>query len=134
MKKKDDRALLIELWLGKADNALAAARHALQTDDLSLAMNRIYYACFYAVTGVLLSKGLSFNRHAAVRSAVHQHLIKPGLIDVDRGAFYDRAFDDRQEADYDVTAEFELEIVAERIDKAAGFVHLMRDLLAREVP
>lgn len=52
-------------------------------------VSRLYYASFYAVSALLLLKGLSSSKHSGIRSLFHQHLVKPGLIDVELGRLYD---------------------------------------------
>jgi hypothetical protein len=92
-------------------------------------MNRVYYACFYAVCAVLAAEGMAYGKHSSVRAALHQHLVKQGRLATAWGAFYNRAFDDRQEADYEAGAEFDEVTVGDRIAKAAEFLAEMKRLL-----
>lgn len=100
MSEAEARAMAVAQWMSRADRALAAADRELEAGDCELATNRIYYACFYAASALLLSQGLTFTKHAGVRAAVHQQLVRSGRLSVELGEFYDRAFDDRNEADY----------------------------------
>ena len=52
---------LIGLWLGKAKGSLASAELELNAGHTSFAVNRLYYACFYAVTALLLRDGKDYN-------------------------------------------------------------------------
>ena len=63
-------------------------------------VNRLYSACFYAVSALLLTKGLTATRHSSLRTLFHQHLIRPGLLPLGQGQLYDRLFDQRQRSDY----------------------------------
>jgi uncharacterized protein len=63
-------------------------------------VNRLYYACFYAVSALLLTKGLTATSHRGLRTLFHQHLILPGLLPLGQGQLYDRLFDQRQQSDY----------------------------------
>lgn len=120
---------LVRYWLEKSHLALAAAERERAAGDLSLAMNRVYYACFYAVCAVLAAEGIAYGKHSAVRAALHQHLVKPGRVDPAWGAFYNRAFDDRQEADYEAAPEFDDATVTDRIARAAEFIGQLRRLV-----
>jgi hypothetical protein len=120
---------LARYWLEKSRRALEAAERERAAADLPLAVNRVYYACFYALSAVLTADGMAYGKHSAVRSALHQRLVKAGRVTPEWGAFYDRAFDDRQEADYEAVAEFDDATVRERIGKAAAFVAEMKRLL-----
>lgn len=67
---------LIRYKLSRAEETLAEARVMLQTSHLYGAANRIYYACFYAVTALLLTQNLSSSKHsggiAAYQSKFHR--------------------------------------------------------------
>ncbi len=122
------RAVIIHLMV-KSEMALAAARRECDAGDLPLAMNRVYYACFYAASAVPLRNKKQFARHAGVRPALHQYLINPGRVSPEFGKFHDQAFEDRQEADYTMAAEFEATTVAAGIEEAERFGAEMRRLL-----
>ena len=129
MSEDEARRAVISLWMSKADLALTAADRELVAGDLSLAVNRVYYAGFYALSAVLLRDDQEFSSHAGVRAALHQHLIKSGRVPAALGKFYDQAFDDRQEADYAAVADFEEAGVRARIAEAREFVTVLKALL-----
>ncbi len=129
MSEDDARRAVIRHLLAKADKALAAARREHAAGDLDLAVNRVYYACFYAASAVLLRDKRQFVKHAGVRAAIHQHLVKPGTLSTALGKFYDEAFTDRQEADYGLAVVFDSTSVAARMEQAERFVAEMRRLL-----
>ena len=81
MSREENLKELLRYWFEKADEALDAASDEMNAGRLSFSVNRIYYACFYAVSAVLLRKDLRFKKHSGVRAAFHQHLIKSGMID-----------------------------------------------------
>ncbi|HUT45676.1 MAG TPA: HEPN domain-containing protein [Sedimentisphaerales bacterium] len=54
MNEGEARKTLIALWLEKAEEALASAQLELNAGHTNFAVNRLYYACFYAVTALLL--------------------------------------------------------------------------------
>jgi len=63
-------------------------------------MNRLYYACFYAVSAVLLSKQLSASTHGGTRTLFSQHLVHPGLVTPEFAQLYYQLFDARQSSDF----------------------------------
>lgn len=129
MNGEEARQVLIGCLLEKADLALSAAQREFNAGDYGLAMNRVYYACFYAASAVLTHENLQYARHSGVRAALHQHLVKAGRLTAELGRFYNDAFDDRQEADYDVIVEFDSETVRSRIVTATQFVTQMKLIL-----
>lgn len=130
MTREEVRRSVVEYWSRKADAALASARSEYAAGRLDFAVNRIYYACFYAASAVLLKHGKKFVKHSGVRGAIHQELVKPGLLDVKWGKIYDQIFESRQSGDYLELYEFEQAQVSELLTQAEGFVAEMRRLLA----
>jgi uncharacterized protein (UPF0332 family) len=130
MTSEAARRAVIEYWLRKADVSLESARSEYAAGRLDFSVNRIYYACFYAASAVLLGQGKKFVKHSGVRGAVHQDLVKPGLLDVKWGKIYDQIFENRQSGDYLELYEFENAQVSELLKQAEGFVGEMRRLLS----
>jgi len=85
-------------------------------------VTRIYYACFYAVSALLLTESQSSPKHSGVRSLFDQSWIATGRLPKDMGRFYRRLFDARQRGDYDDLATFDPAEVRSWIDTAAGFL------------
>lgn len=129
MKNNDQQKELIKLWLEKADDALDSAKLELDQNHVSFAVNRLYYACFYAVTSLLLQDEKQFTRHSAVKSEFIKTYIKSGKIDVKWNRFYQKLFDDRQEGDYIPTASFDKEEISNRLQQAYEFVDIIRKLI-----
>ncbi len=62
--------------------------------------NRLYYACFYIVSALLLSEGKKFDSHKGVKSEFHRFFVKEGSISKQSGKTFNRLFNLRQEGDY----------------------------------
>lgn len=113
---------LIEYWLKRADETLEEARIMLKTGHPRGCTNRLYYACFYAITSLLLSKNLSSSKHSGVMSLFNMHFIKSGIIPVEMGKFYSELFENRMESDYGSWDEFENESTEKDIEQAAEII------------
>lgn len=129
MNEYDARQTLIMLWLAKANDALASAELELNENHTSFAVNRLYYACFYAVTALLLRDEKQFARHSAVKSEFVKTYIKSGMIDVKWNKFYQKLFDDRQEGDYIPTVAFDDSEVSIKLQQAHEFVEIIRSFI-----
>lgn len=132
MIKKDSLQEIVHYWIEKAVDSLASSEDELKAGRLSFAVNRIYYACFYAVSAILLQKKLRFQKHSGVRAAFHQHLIKPGLISKEYGNFYDEVFEARQRGDYLELVCFDKKQVEGWLKKGKLFVETMKSLVSKE--
>ena len=101
-------------------------------------MSRLYYACFYAVSALLLTKGLTATRHSSLRTLFHQHLIRPGLLPLGQGQLYDRLFDQRQRSDYADLVHFGVQEVRGWYVEVEAFVTavavLIQQALAASLP
>ena len=60
MTDQPQRAEVVRYWWSKALESLASARREFEASSYSFAMNRLYYAAFYAVCAVLLERRESF--------------------------------------------------------------------------
>lgn len=74
---KQESALYIE----HARQMLEVAAYNLANDFYGSAINRAYYAIFYAANALLATRGLSRSKHSGVVAAFRQHFIRPGLIE-----------------------------------------------------
>lgn len=90
----------LDLIMRKARRSLEAAKRNFDAGDYDFASSRAYYAAFYAVEGVLVTKELSFSKHSAVISAFIQHFVKTGRFPKELGKLLARLFRHRQLGDY----------------------------------
>ena len=119
-------------WLGRAREALSDARLLADAGRLRACVNRLYFACFYAATALLISRGLTSSKHSGVRALLHQHVVRSGEVPRDLARSYDTLFDSRLEGDYQALHEFSAEDVAVWMDGAERFVTHIEGLLSTE--
>lgn len=129
MKLDSDIVAIAKYWMEKSNDALASAESELAASRFTFAMNRAYYACFYAASAILLKSRRRFSKHSGVRAALHQHLVKTGHMKVEFGKIYDRLFENRQEGDYLELIQFEKDQVQHAIQDAKKFVSEVQKLL-----
>ena len=130
MKQEDYRKDVIRFWWSKSVESLSSAQRELEANSFSFAMNRIYYAAFYAASAALMDRQKSFKKHSAVRSAFHHEFTKSNLLDIEWGKFYDRLFEDRQESDYIALIEFDREYVSGQLTKCKEFLTVLKPLIS----
>ncbi|MHB8231963.1 MAG: HEPN domain-containing protein [bacterium] len=96
------KKVLVKHEFEKSRKALKQAANIFKgTDcDLQLVVNRLYYAMFYAVNGLFITKDFMTSKHASARSIFISEFAKKGLIDNYSGKFYSDMFNKRQEGDY----------------------------------
>ena len=119
---------IIQYWLQKSRESLESAQDEFKAGRLSFAVNRIYYACFYAVSALLMKKGLRFKKHSGVRAAFHQNFVKSGEINREQGRFYDEIFEARQRGDYIELIDFKTRTVKDWLHKAENFTAVIQKM------
>ena len=129
MTPQEKRREIIKYWFEKAQESIDAAQDEMQANRLSFAVNRIYYASFYAVSAVLLKENLEFKKHSGVRAALHRQLVKSGKISKEHGKFYDELFEARQRGDYIELVQFDRQQVENWLNHARIF---LRDIMSFE--
>jgi uncharacterized protein (UPF0332 family) len=120
---KNEFVDLIKYRLHKSKETLNDAKIMIEIATLSSTVNRIYYAMFYAVNGLLLSKNFSSSKHSGVRALLNKEFIKQGLVDKELGKFYSKIFEERQEGDYKDFAKFDTETVKNWLKEAENFIN-----------
>ena len=130
---KKETLTLITYRLERARESLEEANILLERGHGNAFVNRLYYACFYAVSALLLTRGLSSAKHGGVRSLFHQNFVKPGLAGTELGQIYDRLFDNRQKGDYADLVRFNPAEVIDWYDEAREFVETVRDIVKKEL-
>ena len=67
---------LIEYRLKRAMETIEDAKLLAKVDHWNPCVNRLYYACFYAVTALLIQHGLSSSKHTGIRSMFNREFVK----------------------------------------------------------
>ena len=101
----------------KALEAIEAAEHDLKGNFILAAINRMYYACYYCMTALLLTKDIYAKTHQVTRGKFSELFIKTGVFSDDIAIHIKNTFDLRQEADYDFDADISKEIAEAMIIK-----------------
>jgi uncharacterized protein (UPF0332 family) len=63
-------------------------------------MNRLYYACFYAVLALLTKNNINSHTHSGAKTQLSLHFVKTGKLDKKFGMLFGDLFDLRQKGDY----------------------------------
>ncbi|MGX9725979.1 MAG: HEPN domain-containing protein [Candidatus Electronema sp. VV] len=91
--------------------------------------NRLYYACFYAVSALLQQHDFSSGKHSGIKAYFNQHFIKTGILDKEFGRLYSRLFDARQEGDYIDFVRYTAEDVEPWIGRVRLFIDVVSELI-----
>ena len=97
MLDEQSRLGLIHYRLERADEAMEEARIMADSSHYNAAVNRLYYACFYAVQALLLKHHIAATTHAGVKSMLGLHFISKGIT-----------LQNPQDSEYQLLADFSI--------------------------
>ncbi len=120
-----------EPLMEKAYRSLSAADRNLAAGDSETALNRAYYASFYATTAALLSEGEVVKTHAGVQGRFYRRFVDSGRIPAATAQSFTRAFQARQTSDYTVQPPASLESATALLEDVRWFVGSIAKLLGR---
>ncbi len=118
--------------LSKAERSLAAARRHLVERDYDFAVSRAYYAVFYALEAVLLTRELAFSKHSGVIAAFNREFVRTGVFPARFSKQISRLFRERQIGDYSFGVEVSPERAREDVEIAAGIVRAIQVYLGEK--
>ncbi|MBR2105388.1 MAG: HEPN domain-containing protein [Bacteroidales bacterium] len=126
---EQSRAELVKYRISRADEAIQEAQLMANDCHYNAAVNRLYYACFYAVQALLVKHGILSSTHAGVKTMLSLHFVSKGVIDVEYGKTFSRLFEIRHSGDYDDFVYCDKEMIDEYTPKAEAFVSKIKELL-----
>lgn len=98
---EQSRQSLIGYRLDRAYETMKEANLLAKEGFYNAAVNRLYYACFYASIALLVANGLATSTHSGVKTMLGLHFISNGLLDIEHGKTFSRLFEIRHSGDYD---------------------------------
>ncbi len=129
---KSERKELVQYRISRAYETLREVDFLIKHQLWNITVNRLYYACYYAVIALLISKKIKAQTHAGVRQMFGLHFVKTGLIDKELGSFFSNIFDKRLTGDYDDFIDYNKEDVLALIKPAKKFIHQIEELLKKK--
>ena len=109
-------------YLEGARNALQGAQYNLDGGFDGIAVNRAYYAFFYAATALLLTLDITRSRHAGVLAAFREYFVKAEAFPIEDSRAYGSAFELRNIADYEMLGQVDSVQARAAVESAQGFV------------
>lgn len=127
-------AALIHYRLEQADEALAAAALNLANGLERSAINRAYYAMFYAVLALLAERTVETSRHSGAVAQFDLLYVKPQVFRAEMSRSLHRAFLHRQAADYGAETALTRTEIESLTSEARTFVAEVRAYFERRAP
>ena len=127
----EHRIALVQYRFERAYLTLKEADYMRKGDFFNAAINRLYYACFYAATGLLRSKGIDAGTHNGVKTMLSYHFVRTNLLSLEHGSTYCILFYKRHSGDYEDFAYCDAALVDYLLPRAEAFIKAV-EILAQE--
>lgn len=117
--------------LARAEATLSDADLLLERGSLKSAVNRYYYAAFYAARALLATKEMDSSKHSGVISLFQKHFVKSGAIPRDVSKAFPRVFEARVDTDYEDFTVLEKAEADSIREQTAEFVESCKEAINR---
>ena len=125
----DDMTAYIRYRLEKADEVYYAAQILSDAKQWNSVINRLYYACFYSASALLLYRGISAKTHSGVIGTFSEKIVRGGEFSVDEFRIYSKLLNWRSKGDYSDLYDFSEEDVLPMMNPARMFIDKVKSLI-----
>ena len=125
----EQRVDIVRYRLENALNTLAEVESHRANGFYNTAVNRMYYACYYAASAALIAYHIEAKSHEGVRQQLGLQFVLTGKISQEQGRFYSRLYSKRTTGDYDDFINHTMQTVDELLPQAQSFVKTIEELL-----
>ena len=132
MLTDEERKALVANKVRRSNETWAETKGIMEQRYWYAAANRMYYACYYMVTALLLKYGYSSHTHGGTIGLFGLHFVKPGLVSSEHGKFFSELFELRQTGDYDDWKVVTEEDVMPLVPTAEEFLKTLETLIRKE--
>ena len=128
----DEKRSLIVYRIAKSEETLREVDVLIANNLWNISVNRLYYACYYAVSALLLQDEIKSRTHSGTKQMFGLHFVMTGKIASEWGGFYSSIFELRQDGDYEDYIDFGATDVLALVEPAKNFVSAIKNLLLIE--
>ena len=128
----EETAAVVRRRLERAYGTLEELNHAVQGGYWYDAANRMYYACYHAVSALMSHEGLYPRTHSGIAALLGDRFIRTGRLPRDLGVFYSRALELRQGSDYSDWREITEADILPMMPHVRGFIDAIAVLVNQD--
>lgn len=121
---------LIIYRIARSFETLEEADYNAKGKYYNAAINRLYYACYYVASALMLKYNQDASTHKGIKMMLGLHFVKPGILDPKYGRIYQQLFENRQSGDYEDFTYCDKEMFDEMRPQAEDFINAVQKLIA----
>jgi uncharacterized protein (UPF0332 family) len=125
----ENRQDYIDYRFRRAEESYEDALIMVEKERWNTAMNRLYYACFYAVIALLLQKNVATKSHDGTRRQFGFLVVEEELVEKKLGKLYTKLFNARHKGDYGDLFDFDEVTVNPLVPQVREFLDQIKVLL-----
>lgn len=125
----ESRKALIDYRMQRAYETMKEAKVMIRETFYNAAINRMYYACYYATVALLLKHDIQTQTHNGVKTMLGLHFVSTGKLPLKIGKTFTTLFEKRHSGDYDDFVFCDKEMVDELFPQAELFIKSVDELL-----
>ena len=130
---EEEKNILIDLKIERAKEAIREVPYLVEQGFYRTAANRLYYACYYAVSALLLQKDYKVHTHHGIISVFSMNFVKTGVVSTDDGKFYRSLFELRLTGDYDEVKVIKESDIVPLLEPAENFIKTIEQLIFKNI-
>lgn len=127
--ESNEMTAFVRYRLEKAEEVYEAAKVLYAANQWNSAVNRLYYACFYAASAVLLYREIGAKSHAGVLSQFSEQVVRKGDVGIEVFRVYSKLLNWRTKGDYGDLFDFTREDVDTVLIPVRTFVDSAKKLI-----
>jgi uncharacterized protein (UPF0332 family) len=128
----DSIEALVAYRIQRAKETLLEAEILIKGSFFNAAVNRLYYACYYAVIALLVRHRVPAQTHAGVKQMLGLYFVVKGKLSAKFGRFYTQLFNYRMTGDYDDFVVYDKEMLDELLPRTEEFIQVIEELANKE--
>ena len=130
--KPSDKEAYVAYRLERVNETMQESEDMLRLGHEFGAVNRLYYACFYAVSALLYQNNiLDATTHSGVQRMLGLHFVESGKLSREMGRFYSDLFNQRNKGDYDDFVILDIEKVEDLLTTGKEFIRQIKELIIK---
>ncbi len=119
----------IKYRVDRAKETIDEVRIHIKNRFWNTAINRMYYACFYAVSALLAKERIEVSSHSGVRQKFGEYFVKTGIVDRDLAKHFTELFEKRYKGDYNDFYDYDEETVLRLFPVSQRFIEEVTKIL-----
>lgn len=126
---QEDTAALVQSRLQQAQKALEAGALLFEQNFYADSINRFYYAMFYAILALLVTRQLGTSKHKGAIALFDREFVKTGVFSKQMSVGLHFTFEQRLQADYADLVDSSIDDARECYSYAEDFLSQVREYL-----